>query len=60
MTDEWLTTKQMAAELKLHEETVRAMALAGTIPCIRLGRNTIRYEAAEVKKALKNKVKNEQ
>jgi excisionase family DNA binding protein len=36
-TDEWLTTEEAAAYLKVHRETMRAWARKKVIPAVKLG-----------------------
>ena len=47
----WLTTKQMARRVRLHEKTLLRLARARLIPCLRAGR-AIRFPAELVEHAL--------
>ena len=47
----WLTTRQMAQLLNLHEKTILRLARARVIPCLRAGR-AVRFSAEQVEEAL--------
>lgn len=43
-----LTTEDVAARLKLHPRTVLRMAARGTLPAVKLGRRTVRFNQADI------------
>lgn len=47
----WLTTKQMAQRVKLHEKTLLRLAREKVIPCLRAGR-AYRFNPLVVEQAL--------
>ena len=53
---EILTTKEMAAYLKLHEITIAKYAANGTIPSVRIGR-VWRFDKDEVDKWIRSGLK---
>ena len=52
----WLTTTQLAAELQVHENTVRNWYEAGDLPGYRIGQGGhIRFDREEVRELIKSK-----
>ena len=49
-----LTTLELAEHLRVSTETVKAWARDRRIPAFRLGRNTLRFDLAEVIEALRD------
>ncbi len=47
----WLTTREMATRVRLHQKTLLRMARAGLIPSLRAGR-AVRFPAEAVEQAL--------
>ena len=52
----FMTAAELAAALKLNEQSIYRFARAGIIPSIRIGRKTLRFDAEQVRKALAGKM----
>lgn len=52
MNAKWLTPRQVADHLQLHEATVRRLSRRGLIPAMRVGQQ-LRYDLAAVEAALR-------
>jgi excisionase family DNA binding protein len=52
-----VTAEQLAGELSLKPGTIKRWTQEGIIPCLRLSGKVVRYDLAEVEKALKKRAK---
>ncbi|HIC90672.1 MAG TPA: DNA-binding protein [Syntrophaceae bacterium] len=50
-----LTAKQLADILQMSEQVIYRLSRAGEIPCLKIGKKTIRFELDKVKEALMTK-----
>ena len=48
----FMTAAELAAALRLNEQSVYRFARAGIIPSVRIGRKTLRFDPEQVRKAL--------
>ena len=55
--NEFLTAEQLAQDLSLKPATIKRWALEGIIPCLRLSPKVVRFDPAEVEKALKKRAR---